>query len=128
MSASRETTLGPLQQAVLDFICTEPECSVRRMVEALNGAGHDYAYTTIQTVCDALHRKQLVSRRRSGSAFVYQARQSRAGLFALRLRELLQRVSAEPQPVASSLVDALETEAPEQLAALIAELKQRGKV
>jgi predicted transcriptional regulator len=122
------TTLGPLQQQVLEYVWQHPGCAVREIVGALNTDDRDYAYTTIQTVCDALHRKQLVSRSRQGSAFRYQARQSKAALFTARLRELFGRLSAEPAPVASSLVDALEAEAPEQLEALIAELKQRGKV
>jgi predicted transcriptional regulator len=122
-------SLGPLQQQVLDHIWQHPGCAVREIVEALNASdGRDYAYTTIQTVCDALYRKQLVARQRTGTAYFYTARETRAGLFTARLRDLLGRLGAEPQPVASSLVDALETEAPEQLAALIAELKQRGKV
>jgi predicted transcriptional regulator len=121
-------TLGPLQQEVLDFVWQHPGCSVREIVEALNAQGRDYAYTTIQTVCDALHRKQLVARQRTGAAYLYTASATRAGLFTARLRELLGRLGGEPQPVASSLVDALEAEAPEQLAALIAELKQRGRL
>jgi predicted transcriptional regulator len=104
----RPVSLGPLQQAVLDQIWQSPRCSVREVVAALNGsAGRDYAYTTIQTVCDALHRKQLVDRQFVGSAYVYTARQTRAGLVADRVRELLGRFGAEPRPVASSLVDAL---------------------
>ena len=123
------TTLGPLQQEVLDYIWQHPGCAVREIVAALGaGGGRDYAYTTIQTVCDALHRKQLVARTREGAAYLYTASGTRAGLFTSRLRDLLGRLGGEPQPVASSLVDALEAEAPEQLAALIAELKQRGKL
>lgn len=122
------TTLGPLQQEVLSQIWQHPGCAVRDIVEALSAGGREYAYTTIQTVCDALHRKQLVARQRTGAAYLYTASETRAGLFTVRLRDLLGRLGGEPQPVASSLVDALEAEAPEQLAALIEELRQRGKV
>jgi len=121
-------TLGPLQQDVLNHVWQHPGCAVRDVVDALSADGRDYAYTTIQTVCDALHRKQLVSRQREGAAYLYTASSTRAGMFTSRLRELLGRLGGEPQPVASSLVDALEAEAPEQLAALIEELRQRGKV
>jgi predicted transcriptional regulator len=120
--------LGPLQQDVLEFIWRHPACSVRDIVDALAGAGRAYAYTTIQTVCDALHRKRMVARKLQGGAYSYTARETREGLLAQRLCDLLGRFGAEPRPVASSLVDALETGAPEQLAALIDELRQRGKL
>jgi predicted transcriptional regulator len=122
------TTLGPLQQEVLNHIWQHPACAVRDIVDALGVDGRDYAYTTIQTVCDALHRKRLVERRRAGAAYLYTACETRAGLFTARLRDLLGRLGGEPQPVASSLVDVLEADAPEQLAALIDELRQRGKI
>jgi predicted transcriptional regulator len=121
-------SLGPLQQEVLDHIWAHPGCSVRAIVDTLNEAGRGYAYTTIQAVCDALHRKRLTSRKLAGAAYLYTARQSREGLLAQRLCELFGRFGAEPRPVASSLVDAMEVSAPEQLEALIAELRQRGKV
>ena len=119
------TELGPLQREVLNYIWTHAGCSVREGREALAAAGHELAYTTVQTVFDALHRKRLVARRRQGTAFHYTARESRSGLLVRALQELIGRFGAEPQPVASSLVDALEGDS-EQLQALIEELKQRG--
>jgi hypothetical protein len=41
---------------------------------------------------------------------------------------LIARFSSAPQPVASSLVDALSEDDPAQLKALIAELKERGHI
>lgn len=127
--SGKQSTLGPLQQAVLDFIFEQPGCTVREVLDALNArSGQNYAYTTIQTVCDALHGKKLLSRRRVKLAFHYSARETRAGLLAQGISDLMSRFSAEPQPVASSLVDALESDAPEQLEALIEELRQRGRI
>jgi predicted transcriptional regulator len=120
--------LGPLQQDVLDYVWRHPGCTVRDAVDALNDSGRAYAYTTIQTVCDALHRKRLVTRKLAGGAYSYTARETREGLLVQRLCELLGRFGAEPRPVASSLLDALEVEAPEQLAAIIDELRERGKL
>src|SRR5687767_10714641 len=115
--------LGPLQQDVLDFVWRHPGCSVRDILDSLNANGRTNAYTTIQTVCDALHRKRLVTRKLAGGAYSYTARETREGLLVQRLCDLLGRFGAEPRPVASSLVDALEVEAPEQLAAIIDELR-----
>jgi len=123
--APTATELGPLQREVLNYIWAHPGCSVRDGRDALAAAGHELAYTTVQTVFDALHRKRLVARRRQGTAFHYTARESRGGLLARALKELIRRFGVEPQPVASSLVDALEGDG-EQLQALIDELKQRG--
>jgi predicted transcriptional regulator len=120
--------LGPLQQQVLDHVWEYPACSVRQCRDALAVAGHELAYTTVQTVFDTLHRKRLVSRRRNGNAFLYTARESRGGLLRRMLDDLLRRFGEGPAPVASCLVDALEEGRGEQLEALIAELKQRGHV
>jgi predicted transcriptional regulator len=121
--------LGPLQQAVMDFVWEHPGCNVRDCRDALAQAqGKDHAYTTIQTVFDALHRKRLLSRRRNKNAYHYTARQSRADWLATRLHAMLARFGLSPQPVASSLVDALEVGDGEELQALVAELKARGYV
>lgn len=126
--------MGPLQHQVLNLILARPGCTVRELLELINSgeAGSapaaPYAYTTIQAVCDALHRKQLVSRRRTKLAFHYKARTTSGGLFADGLRSLVRRFAASPQPIASGLLDSLEAESPEQLEALITELKQRGKI
>lgn len=122
-----EQPLGPLQQRVLEFIWEHPGATARDCLEALNGTnGKQYAYTTIKTVLDSLHKRKLVARRRVKTAYHFTARQSQASLLAQRLRELLARFSLEPQPIASSLVDVLAEDDPQQLEALAAELKQRG--
>lgn len=128
MASQRPATsmkLGPLQQQVLSYVWEHPHCSVRDCRDAFSAVGHELAYTTVQTVFDALHRKRLLQRRRVGTAFHYSARESRQGLLSRMLQELLKRFGAGPEPVASSLVDAVEADS-EQLRALIDELKQRG--
>jgi predicted transcriptional regulator len=121
--------LGPLQQAVMEYVWEHPGCNVRDCRDALALAQKkEHAYTTIQTVCDALHRKRLLSRRRNKNAFHYTARQSRADWLTKRLHDMLSRLGLAPQPVASSLVDALEIGEGAELQALVAELKARGYV
>jgi len=120
-------TLGPLQREVLDWLWEHPGATVRECRDWLEENGDkDYAYTTIQTVFDNLHKKKLVSRRRVKNAYRYQARQSRGGLLMERFRDLFSRFGAGAQPVASSLVDAMEENDPEELQALVEELKKRG--
>lgn len=121
------TPLGPLQQRVLEYVWAHPGATARDCLEELNAEGaRQYAYTTIKTVLDSLCKRKLVSRRRSKTAYHFTARQSQSGLLTQSLRELLARFSLGAQPVASSLVEVLAEEDPEQLAALAKELKQRG--
>jgi predicted transcriptional regulator len=125
--AHSDQPLGPLQQRVLEFIWEHPAATARDCLEALNASGaKQYAYTTIKTVLDSLHKRQLVMRRRTKTAYHFTARQTRSSLLTRHLRDLLARFNLEPQPIASSLVDALAEDDPAQLTALAAELKQRG--
>lgn len=121
--------LGPLQRRVLEYVWQHPGCTARNCVDAFNlGAGKQYAYTTIKTVLDVLHKKKLVSRRRTKTAYHFVARRTPGELLGQRLRDLFARFRTAPQPVASSLVDALQQDDPEQLEALIQELKERGHI
>ncbi len=69
--------LGPLERAVMEQIWDRPhdEVSVRDVLETT--AGRRHAYTTIMTVLERLWRKELLSRRRVGRAYLYQARITR---------------------------------------------------
>jgi predicted transcriptional regulator len=121
--------LGPLQREVLDYVWEHSGCTVRACRDHIEaGTGKAYAYTTIQTVFDTLHRKRLLSRRRTKNAFHYTAVRSRESLFSQALKDLLTRFGTSIEPVASCLVEALEEAEPGELEALIAELKSRGLV
>lgn len=126
--SGEQASLGPLQREVLNYVWANPGCTVRGCRESLAGAGREYAYTTVQTVMDALHRKKLIARRRTKTAYHYTARESRPGLLARALRELLARFRAPAEPVMSGLVDALEQSGPGEIEALVMELRQRGHV
>lgn len=120
--------LGPLQQLVLDFVWEHEGCTVRHCLDGMNAEGHkQYAYTTIQTVFDTLHRKGLVSRRRRKNAFCYTAKKTRTVMLAERVKDLISRFGRAPEPIASSLVDALDGDNGEILA-LVNELKNRGHI
>ena len=69
------------------------------------------AYTTVMTTMDRLFKKGLLARRKVGRAFVYAAAATRdemEGAVATELvQSLLQRTTAKPLPMLSSLVDAV---------------------
>lgn len=79
--------LGELERKVMDILWAEgpEEATVREVAAALP----DYAYTTVLTVLDRLHRKGLVARSRDGRAFRYVALTSREEHAAALMREVL---------------------------------------
>ena len=120
--------LGPLQQQVLDYVWEHVGCTVRDCLDGMKPEGNkQYAYTTIQTVFDTLHKKGLVSRRRRKNAFCYTAKKTRTIMLAERVKDLIGRFGKAPEPIASSLVDALEGDS-EDISALVNELKARGHI
>ncbi len=60
--------LGKLEREVLNEIWRREEVSVRDVYLAF---GESVAYTTLMTTLDRLFKKQLLTRRKDGRAFVY---------------------------------------------------------
>lgn len=102
------TALGSLERQIMDLAWSQPELSVR---DAHRQIGGTVAYTTLMTTCDRLFKKRLLTRRKTGRAFVYAAALSREALESVVASELvgglLQGDSAGSLPLLSSLVDAV---------------------
>jgi predicted transcriptional regulator len=100
--------LGALEREVMGIVWKAGAINVREMCEQLESP---VAYTTVMTTMDRLFKKRLLSRRKVGRAFVYEATATRhemEGAVATELvQSLLQRHRAEPLPILSSLVDAV---------------------
>jgi len=79
--------LGELERKVMEVLWADLsfEVTARQVEERLPG----YAYTTILTVLDRLHRKGLVRRAKDGRAFRYAAISSREEYTAELMREAL---------------------------------------
>lgn len=60
--------LGPLEAQVMEVLWASGECTVRDVVMSLE---RNVAYTTVMTTLDRLFRKNLVSRRMHGRAYLY---------------------------------------------------------
>lgn len=103
-----EDGLGTLERDVMAIAWAQDEVSVRDACERL---GSSVAYTTVMTTMDRLFKKGLLSRRKSGRAFIYRAtatRQELEGAVAAELvQSLIKRDGSEPLPILSSLVDAV---------------------
>lgn len=68
--------LGSLEKRVVAVLENEGEATIGEIVEGMNERGADVAYTTVSTVLDRLHDKDMVGRRkepyRGGSRYVYE--------------------------------------------------------
>jgi BlaI family penicillinase repressor len=103
-----EKSLGALERDVMSVCWEQPEISVREVCARLSSA---VAYTTAMTTMDRLFKKGLLSRQKSGRAFVYSPTVTRDELQSAVATELvhslLRRDGGEPLPILSSLVDAV---------------------
>jgi predicted transcriptional regulator len=76
MDASRDTgRLGPLEWRVLEALWSRTTVA---SVRDLQPEFAEIAYTTLMTTLDRLYRKGVLRREKSGRAFLYQPRLSRA--------------------------------------------------
>ncbi|WP_300642008.1 BlaI/MecI/CopY family transcriptional regulator [Nocardioides sp.] len=81
--------LGQLETAVMDRLWTWGRpVSVREVLEDLVRE-RPLAYTTVMTVMDKLHSKELVSRKKDGKAYLYAAISTREEHTAMLLDEVL---------------------------------------
>lgn len=103
-----ESSLGSLEREVMAVVWERGEVNVRDVCSRL---GSTVAYTTVMTTMDRLFKKRLLSRRKVGRAFLYQAAATRdelEGAVASELvQSLLERPGGERLPILSSLVDAV---------------------
>jgi predicted transcriptional regulator len=85
--------------------------SVPATVRDLTSDFPDAAYTTLMTTLDRLHRKGVLTREKSGRAFVYRPRLSRAEFESARaadaFRFALEGSGGSLAPLVSSLIDAV---------------------
>lgn len=61
-------TLGELEQQIMDIVWQKKYCSVRDVLVILR---KDYAYTTIATILQRLHKKGLVNKKKNKKGYKY---------------------------------------------------------
>ena len=77
---------GPLERRVLNALWQRAEpASVRDLQPVFS----DIAYTTLMTTLERLHRKRVLDRTKSGRAFLYQTRLTRAEFESARAADAL---------------------------------------
>ena len=84
------------------------------------------AYTTVQTVMNRLAERGLLTRERSGNAFIYRPRYDEADYLAERIGERLAEASPEARRQALvSLIEDLEPGELDEVARMTARIKRR---
>jgi BlaI family transcriptional regulator, penicillinase repressor len=85
---STQPPISETEQAVLKVLWDLEQGTVREVLAALEGQGHQWAYTTVQTLLTRLMAKGYVVADRTGPAHVYRAAVSRGELLQQRLSDL----------------------------------------
>ena len=100
--------LGSLEREVMSLMWREGESSVHKIHRAL---GDSKAYTTVMTTLDRLHKKGMLTRRKSGRAFLYSPRFSREeferSLAGDVIDGLLNRAAGAAEPLLACIVEAV---------------------
>jgi predicted transcriptional regulator len=118
---------GELEQQIMDILWERGELSVREVRKLLGG---DLAYTTVMTVLDRLHAKEVVLRRKDGLAWRYQPRLSREQALADKIVRLVPRDLGDASPLLEAFLDRaeqLDESALDKLEALIRSRRKERK-
>jgi predicted transcriptional regulator len=86
--------LGPLEFQVMEVLWVYGECTVREVMNKLNGS---LAYITVMTTLDRLFRKDVVRRRKRKRAYFYSPCFSRQEWAAEVARDVVAKLLAGPQ-------------------------------
>ena len=106
---------GELEYAVLAALWELGPSSARDVHERV-GEPRELVYTTTAKVLDRLHDKGLVSRKKLGKAFVYQANVERGVVEQARATEAVTKMLGDkPRPAMAALVSAVEAVDPKLL-------------
>lgn len=93
MAGRRKGTnsLTPLELRVMHVLWSEGPCNVQQVQTSLSSSD-EFAYNTVQTMLNILHRKGRVKRTLDGRAYVYRPAASREKVLGQAVRDLVQRM------------------------------------
>ncbi len=98
--------LGPLERKVMEQVWAHEKASVRDVFLAL---GESWAYTTVLTTLERLHKKGLLAREKDGKAFFYSSCCSSQELEQDRLRAAIDGIlglnAGGTAPILATIVD-----------------------
>lgn len=109
--------LGPLESRVIDALWSAGTGTAREVFAAL---GEEWAYTTIMTTLDRLHKKNLLHREKEGLAWRYRPVLDREAFERAKVDALAARLLGERKDLGlAALVDAADAATLARLAELI---------
>ncbi len=114
----------------MEIIWNLKGADVRTVLNHLNkGRKQKLAYTTVMTVMTHLYQKGMLRRTKVGKGYFYRPASEKGQFVVERIADFIAGiVSRYKEPVASHLLDAIEDANPEQVSALVDELKKRGYI
>jgi predicted transcriptional regulator len=130
MPPTPQKSLGDLEAAVLAALWSSAAPMSVRDVLARIKRRPAPAYTTVLTVLDRLHEKELVAREKQGKAFLYRPRVSREGWLGERAARALTEPGGAPSPaVLMAFLDSAERTDPALLDKLsnLIEMRRKGR-
>ncbi len=84
--------LTPRELEVLKILWDSSRASVREIRDAMDQSGGDVPYTTVLSLLQQMHRKELVGHKKEGKAHVYFPRVRRETAFRSMAGEFVERV------------------------------------
>ncbi len=90
--APREAELGMAELEVLKTLWDHGPATVRQVLNHVHAQGRNLAYTTVLTYLTRLEQKGYVRSDKSGLAYVYRPKVSRAKVTKSRLRSLIEEL------------------------------------
>ncbi len=124
----RQHSLGELECAVLEQVWSQNEVTVNDVMVRIE---RPLAYTTIMTTLDRLYRKGLLSRRKKGRAFVYEAACSKQEVQRGIARDLVNGISVDPlhskRYLLSFLIESVDAKDAALLSKLEAEIREKRR-
>jgi predicted transcriptional regulator len=130
MAGRRKTSpppshLTPLEVQVMQVLWRKGPRNVQEVQSEIAGG---LAYTTIQTVLNALYQKGKVRRRLRGRAFEYKAAVARNSVLQNALREFVNRMfSGSPEELVMSLIKTRQLDAKKIAALATAEQEENNE-
>ena len=118
---------GVLEKEIMDVLWDSEEATVSEVNDRLAAPR---AHNTVMTVLDRLHEKGLVSREKSGRAWLYKASVRPEEIIGRRLGDLLREGDSVSEALLLAFVDRTERVAPqvlERLAQLIDARRREGE-
>ncbi len=108
------SSLGPLEQAVMDVLWQRETATVRDIWTALQPT-HPTAYTTILTILSRLHEKELVAREKQGKQFSYRSKTDKQQTVQSFIKQTLdQLVDRFGEEAVTAFIDEAQHRTPKQ--------------